>query len=392
MFRRWILLAAGLLAALACSTGSSADEGLAPLSDEALFDLVQERSFRYFWDYAHPVSGLARERLGSGDTVTSGGSGFGLMCLPVGVERGFITREEACARMRTVLDFLENKAERFHGAWPHWLNGSTGQVIPFSADDDGGDLVETAFLVEGLLTARQYFSREEEADIRAAIGRLWESVEWNWYTQGQDVLYWHWSPGKQWAMNMPIRGWNEALICYVLAAASPTHPIRPDVYHKGWASNGTMTLKRTGPLFFAHYSFLGLRPRGLRDRYADYWEQNVAHAKYNQSYCELNPKQYAGYSSSCWGLTASDYPGGYTASSPLNDTGTLAPTAALASFPYTPTESNDALRTFYWEYGDRLLGTYGFYDAFCPEKDWFARRRTGLPSPTLPSTRARLLL
>ena len=341
------------------------------IADEELLTLVQERTFRYFWDYGHPVSGLARERFGSDDTVTSGGSGFGIMCLPVGVERGFVTRAQAAERLRTIVAFLSS-AQTFHGAFPHWLNGRTGKVIPFSANDNGGDLVETAFLMQGLLTVARYFDRDDEADIRSGIDALWRAVEWDWYTQNKAVLYWHWSPSVEWAMNMPVRGWNEGLIVYVLAASSPTHPVSADVYHSGWASNGGMKLTQDGPLFFAHYSFLGLDPRKLSDTYGDYWTQNVAHARYNYDYCVRNPRRHGGYSADCWGLTASDYPGGYTASAPSNDTGTIAPTAALASFPYTPEESLRALHYFYYVLGDRLWGNYGFRDAFCLDSVWFA--------------------
>ena len=342
------------------------------ISDDDLLTLVQKQTFKYFWDYAHPVSGLARERLGSGETVTTGGSGFGIMCLPVGVSRGFITRAEAAERMRTIAHFLAYKADRFHGAFSHWLDGTTGKVIPFSSKDNGGDLVETAFLIEGLLTARAFFDRADEADIRALIDTIWDSVEWDWYLNGKDVLYWHWSPSDGWAMNMQIRGWNEAMIVYVLAASSPTHPVPASAYHNGWARGGTMKPSVNGPLFFAHYSFLGMNPHGLKDQYADYWEQNVAHARYNYNYCVKNSAGHLGYSASSWGLTASDYPGGYTASAPSNDTGTIAPTAALASMPYLPTEAMAALHTFYYIYGDKLWGEYGFKDAFNLDQAWFA--------------------
>lgn len=340
------------------------------IPDEDLLTLVQKQTFKYFWDYAHPVSGLARERLGSGETVTTGGSGFGIMCLPVGVERGFISRTEAAGRMRTVVEFL-SKAERFHGAFPHWMNGSTGKALPFSSKDDGADLVETAFLMQGLLTAAQYFSAPEEEDIRTGVRALWEAVEWDWFVR-ENVLYWHWSPANEWAMNMPIRGWNEGLIVYVLAASSPTHGVPASVYHDGWASGGSMKPSVNGPLFFSHYSFLGLDPRGLKDSYADYWEQNVAHARYNYEYCVRNPGKHAGYGAGSWGLTACDIPGGYSACSPSNDKGTIAPTAALASFPYTPAESMAALRSFYYIYGDKLFGEYGFHDAFSLDSAWFA--------------------
>lgn len=363
-----------LIEPFAFSFTTAADEStdkFPRIPDEELMDRVQRLTFKYFWDYAHPVSGLARERYGSDDTVTSGGSGFGIMCLPVGVERGMVSRDEAAARLRTILDFLSS-AQTFHGAFPHWINGRTGKVIPFSANDNGGDLVETSFLMAGLLTVAQYFDCDAEADIRASIRALWEAVEWDWYLHGQEVLYWHWSPSAEWAMNMPIRGWNEALITYVLAASSPTHPISADVYHRGWAAHLGGSLPVDGPLFFAHYSFLGLDPRHLSDQYGNYWEQNVAHARYNYDYCVRNPRAHAGYSADSWGLTASDYPGGYTASAPSNDQGTIAPTAAISSLPYTPEESMRALRYFYYKLGDRLWGNYGFRDAFCLDKAWFA--------------------
>lgn len=357
------------------------------LSGEALLTLVQEQTFKYFYDFAHPASGMARERNTSGDLVTSGGSGFGIMALVVGVERGFISRAEALSRMDKILTFLES-ADRFHGAWAHWMNGNTGEVIPFSANDNGGDLVETSFLIQGLLTFRQYLDPNipEENSLVDRINALWHTVEWDWYTrEGQDVLYWHWSPDKQWTMNHRIQGYNEALITYFLAAASPSHPVAASVYHNGWADGGSIKNNKSfyginlplgydygGPLFFAHYSFLGLDPRGLSDTYADYWTQNRNHSLIHHAYSMDNPKNYVGYSDENWGLTASDNQNGYSAHSPTNDLGVITPSAALSSFPYTPDESMKALNFFYYTLGDRLWGEYGFYDAFNITQGWTA--------------------
>lgn len=356
------------------------------ISDEALLTKIQEQTFRYFWDFGHPVSGLARERNSSGEVVTSGGSGFGIMAIIVGIERGFITREEGLARLKIIVEFLET-ADRFHGAWSHWLNGSTGTVVPFSANDNGGDLVETSFLIQGLLTARQYLNSSipDEQTLIDQINGLWESVEWSWYTQGQDVLYWHWSPDKGWIMNHQIKGYNECLITYVLAASSPTYSIESSVYHNGWASNGGMVNGKMyynyplplgsdlgGPLFFSHYSFLGLDPRNLSDNYANYWDQNVNHTLINRAYAIDNPKSFVGYGETVWGLTASDNQNGYSAHSPTNDQGVITPTAAISSLPYTPEESMEALRFFYYSLGDRLWGEYGFYDAFNLTEGWTA--------------------
>ncbi len=361
------------------------------IADEDLLTLVQEQTFKYFWDYAHPVSGLTRERYGSGDVVTSGGSGFGLMSILVGIERNFITREEGFERLSKTVNFLiDPETERFHGAFPHWLNGSTGKVYPFSTYDNGGDLVETAFLFQGLLTVKEYFKNGSQAELAMcdSIQKLWEEVEWSWYRKdSENVLYWHWSPNHGWTMNHHIRGWNEALIVYVLAAASPTFPITKEVYDEGWARNGAypMVNNKTfyniqlplgydygGPLFFSHYSFLGLDPRSLSDQYGNYWDQNIAHTQINRAHCIANPKKYQGYSADCWGLTASDIQNGYSASSPTNDLGVITPTAALSSFPYTPSESMQALKFFYYVLGDKIWGDYGFNDAFNLTTLWFA--------------------
>ena len=359
------------------------------ISDDSLLTLVQARTFRYFYDFAHPVSGLARERNTSGDVVTTGGSGFGLAAFPVAVERGFISRADALTHCTKVVNFLADQAERFHGAYPHWLDGRTGKTIAFSTKDNGADLVETAFLIEGLLVLRQYFSgaTAEETALRDKITAIWEGVEWTWFQQNrQNVLYWHWSPNYGWEMNMPIRGWNEALIVYVLAASSPAYSIDKTVYTQGWARNGAIRNNKKyydillplgeekgGPMFFAHYSFLGLNPMRLSDEYADYGEQNTAHARINYAYSLGHRDQPADSTQAHWGLTASDIPNGYTATSPTNDNGTTAPTATLASMPYTPAESMAALRYFYYTLGDKLWGEYGFYDAFNLPSRWFAR-------------------
>jgi len=358
------------------------------LSDDALLDRVQRQTLRYFWDFGHPASGMARERSNPvpgydfRDTVTTGGTGFGIMAMIAGAARGFLPRDEVRKRVARIVDFLA-RAKRHHGVLPHFLHGASGTTIPFSPQDDGGDLVETAFLIAGLLCARQYFS--DDARLGADIDRLWHAVEWDWHTRGDSVLYWHWSPRHDWAMNHAIRGWNECLIAYVLAAASPTHPIAPEVYHRGWTDSPTFRNGKTydgitlplgppqgGPLFFAHYSFLGLDPRGLSDRYADYWAQNRAHALINRAHCIANPHKFAGYSANCWGLTACDGDRGYNAFAPDNDHGVIAPTAALASMPYTPAESMAALRHFYEDMGERLWRDRGFADAFNDSAGWVA--------------------
>lgn len=361
-----------------------------PMTDEEFLDMVQRATFRFFWDYAHPTSGLTRERLGSGNTVTIGGSGFGVMALMVGIERNYITRQQGVERLLRILTFLTNSAQRFRGAFSHWLNGETGVTIPFSQFDNGGDLVETSLMLQGLLAARNYFNGTDanEVHIRNLINGIWHGVEWNWYRRAtwNPFLIWHWSPNFGWQMNHRIEGWNEAMICYLLGIASPTHKIPVSSYYEGWASSTNFRNENTyyghrlyvgppfgGPLFFAHYSFLGFDPRNKRDAFANYFVHNRNHTLVNRAYAIANPRGFTGYGPNTWGLTASDNPWGYLAHEPFStDNGTIAPTAALSSMPYTPRESIDALKNFYRSFGNRLWGSFGFRDAFNLHQNWFA--------------------
>lgn len=372
------------------TTALDSTDKFSRISDDALLDLVQKQTFKYFYDFGHPVSGMSRERNSSGDVVTTGGTGFGIMAIVVAVNRQFISRQDGLNRLLKITNFLTTNATRYHGAFPHWLNGATGATIPFSPKDDGADLVETSYLMQGLLTARQYFSSMTDANeiaLRKGINDLWNGVEWTWFTKDgtETNLYWHWSPNYAWAMNFPIRGWNEALITYALAASSNTFPIAKTIYDVSWAQNGKIANGASyygiklplgpaygGPLFFSQYSFLGISPHNLTDAYADYWQQNTAHTLINYTYCKTNPKQFSGYSQNCWGLTASDEQNGYSAHEPNNDNGTISPTAALSAMPYTPTESMQALRFFYYKLGDKVWKDYGFVDAFNLNNRWFS--------------------
>lgn len=386
------------LMVIACTSKTDKQSSAPQISEDSLLTLVQYQTFQYFWDNAEPVSGMGRERTHMDgnypqqdqNVVTTGGTGFGLMAILVGIERGFITREQGLTHFQKIVNYLDT-ADRFHGAWPHWLHGESGKVKPFSPKDDGGDLVETAFLVQGLITVREYFKdgNDEEQALAEKINKLWREVEWNWYTKGEDVLYWHWSPQHQWEMNFPVGGYNECLIMYVLAAGSPTYPIKPEAYHKGWARNGEIKNDtvfyglRTvldhyehsddpvGPLFWAHYSYLGLDPRDLKDQYGDYWELNRNHALIHYRHCVENPHNYKGYGEDCWGLTSSYSMRGYAGHQPSRDLGVISPTAALSSFPYTPEESMSFLKFLYSPERDSLIGKYGPYDAFSFEHNWY---------------------
>ena len=412
-----LLLAMALLPACSSNPKPGNEEPVTPqeqqrpasfASDDAMLDYIQRVHFNYMWDGAEPTSGLARERIHldnqypehDQDVVTTGGSGFGIAGLVVAMERGFTTRDQGIERLTRIVDFLE-RADRFHGVWSHWINGPTGKVKPFGQKDNGGDLVESCFLMQGLLCARQYLNRDNDAEknLVKRINGLWEGMEFDWYTRGdQDVLYWHWSPEYEWEMNFPLEGYNECLIVYVLAAASPTHTVPASCYHKGWARSGgiksdaapygyPLELKHNGaeqtggPLFWAHYSWIGLNPKGLKDQYADYWNVVKNHAMSNYQYCIENPKHYTGYGPDCWGLTASYSIEGYSAHAPNNDLGVITPTAALSSFPYTPEQSMAALKGFYAR--EPIWGKYGFYDAFSPASGWTQPRYLAIDQCTI---------
>ena len=370
------------------------------LTDDELMTAVQRSTFEYFWEGAEKNSRWARERFHIDEPevdktlVTSGGTGFGVMAILVGIERQFVSRSAAVERFEEILNFAA-RADRFHGVWPHWLQGDSGKVTPFSEDDDGADLVETSFLAQGLICIRQYFANgnERERKLASQADELWRGIEWDFFRGPgkENVLFWHWSPRVGWKMNLRIRGYNECLITYVLASSSPTHAVDAAVYHDGWANKGAMQEPRSylgvpiilkhqgvkescGPLFWAHYSFLGLDPHGLKDRYADYWELNRAHVQMVHAHCVENPSKFVGYGEDCWGLTSSYAINFYNANSPENDQGTISPTAALSSFPYEPNYCMQALRYFYEQQGTRLFGKYGFYDAFNLQHDWFPQR------------------
>lgn len=422
-FFRITTLFIALLLSYNCSSDSNWDpndtlinnpqEPATVYTDAQIIEMTQKDALKYFWDYAQTNSKLARERYHTDDPsndaniVTTGGSGFGLMTILVGIKNGYVSQPEAVSRLTTALDFLQN-ANRFHGAWPHWINGTNGSVIPFGTKDNGGDLVETAFLAQGLICVREYFkssTNTSELALSQKADNLWKGIEWNWYTQGQDALYWHWSPNYNFEMNMKLQGFDETLITYVLAAASPNYSINKSVYQNGWARNGAIKSSGSqfgiplvvnhngasgtvGPMFWSHYSFLGLNPRGLYDEYVNYGDATTNHAKIMYQYCVTNPKGFSGYNSKSWGLTASysrnaDGTTGYSAHQPNNDLGVISPTAAISDMPYTPTESMDFLRFLYNENYSKYIGVAGPYDAYSLQYNWVTPRYLAIDQGTI---------
>ncbi len=384
------------------------------LSDDDLLETVERQTFRFFWYGAHPVSGMALERSNTvhaeyywdyineawdepnlshstfgPDACATGGTGFGIMATVAAVERGWIGRDTAVGRLIRIVDFLAH-ADAFHGIYPHFIHGRTGKAIPFDRIDDGADIVETSYLCMGLLTAKEYFKGEsvKERYLRRRIDQIWGAANWNWHTNGTNRLYWHWSANNGFDMNFPVWGWDECLITYIMAAASPYHPIARSVYDSTWQGSGGWkngksyygmllplgNYDKGGPLFFEQYTFQGIDPRGLVDSMGvDYMQQVRNHTLINRAYCIENPKGYKGYSGKCWGLTAGDSWKGYAAHCPEVDLGVIQPTAAISSLPFTPIESMAAIRHFYEDHGQKIWSPYGFTDGFSETHDWYAK-------------------
>ncbi len=388
------------------------------LSDDQLLETVQRQTFRFFWHGAHPVSGLALERSNTvlaehywdyineawdepnfskttfgPDAAAIGGTGFGIMATTVAVERGWIGRDTAVRRLIQIADFLIN-ADCYHGIYPHFMNGRTGKTIKFDRLDDAADIVETSYLLMGFLVAREYFNRDtpREVYLRKRITQMWNAANWNWHTNGENKLYWHWSPNNGFDMNFPVWGWNECLITYILSASSPWphKAISKKVYDGTWAGSKTFLCGKEyygiklplgnygddkgGPLFFEQYTFQGIDPTGLKDSLGtDYFEQARNHTLINRAHCIDNPGKFKGHGEKCWGLTAGDSYKGYVAHSPANDRGVIQPTAAISSMPFTPKESMQALRYFYEELGSKIWTKYGFVDGFSIHHNWYAK-------------------
>ncbi|MBP3203765.1 MAG: hypothetical protein J6M31_09225 [Bacteroidales bacterium] len=357
------------------------DQTYLPANLRPILDRQQKAAFNFFYEGAESGSGMSLEGNNRGNTITIGGSGFGVMALVVGMERGWITREQGIEQIQRMLRFLK-RADRYKGVWSHWHNPD-GSYAPFGNQIATGDLVETSFLLEGLLVAYEYLDKgtPEENAIRADIDALYDSVDWAGYTgPQQDGLYWLWYSQED-RYVLKITGWNEALVTYLLALGATEKGVSAEVYQKGWnvpvypgrkVNAYPFPLGREekgGPLFFSHYSFLGFDPRHMADANAWYWQQNLSHTMLNRHYCLYEAPKENDYGPGLWGLTAcygagsTDY---YSARNPSGDDGVMAPTAALSSFPYTPFYSAQVLVSL-----DRIRdcqGQYGLADSFKPSE------------------------
>lgn len=384
----WLLIIPFLTCCTGCEKNeddtivvNKSDETFAPSKVRPVLEKQQKAAFTYFYDFAEENSGLAYEGYNHGSkAVTIGGSGFGIMSLIVGAERGWITREQAIERTVKAVRWL-GKADRYKGIWSHW-HSPDGKAFPFGNQVEAGDAVETSFLITGLIAAQEYFNggTELEKEISDSVTSFINTIDWNHYTNGENHLYWIWHTPNN-TYELPVKGWNEGLITYLLALGAPEgHRISKEAYTAGWQSNGgfcnnnrenygyklPLGQENGGPLFFAHYSFVGLNPMRMKDNYAFYWQNNVAHAMINRHYCVYEAPSNYQYSANMWGLTACNGIGskGYSARCPGNDDGIIAPTAVLASYPYVPFYATQVLMSM--DQIDALQGKYGIGDSYEP--------------------------
>jgi len=393
------------VSSIACAGPRPRSAPAAPPSasaDEALLDDLERRSFDYFWELADPRTLLIPDRAPTPSFSSVAAVGFGLTAYAIGAERGWVTREQARDRVRHVLQFFLDAPEgpqprgvtSYKGFFYHFLDMKTGhrfETVELST-------IDTTLLLAGVLMCQSYFDRDDpgEAAIRDLAERLYRRVDWTFAQVRPPAVSHGWRPESGFIIS-DWKGYNEAMILYVLALGSPTHPVGPEAW-EAWTSTyqwhdyfGQEHLT-FGPLFGHQYSHVWIDFRGIRDAYMrgkgiDYFE-NSRRAAYSQhAYAVKNPGGWRGYGDTLWGLTASDGPLDVTlridgrdrtfhtywarGTSPqeLTDDGTLVPTAAAASLPFAPEIVLPAIREMRQRYGEHLYGRYGFLDAFNPTFD-----------------------
>ena len=378
--------------------GDSASLEATPLaeSEDVFIDFVAELAFDYFWDEANPANGLVKDRSTQTSAASIAAVGFGLSAITVGIDRGWITREEGRTRVLNTLRFFRNCPQSdatsnvcgYRGFFYHFLNMQTGH----RAGTTELSTIDTALLLGGVLHAREYFSEEnaDEAEIRTLADAIYDRVEWDWAANRPPLVTLGWKPEQEFAIcngNLcDWRGYNEAMILYILGLGSSTHPL-PDgawdawtaSYDSDWGTFYGYTFLSFPPLFGHQYSHLWVDFRGIQDDYMrgkgiDYFENSRRATLANRAYSIDNPNSYPNYGPDEWGLTASDDPFGYRAhgAPPAQaDNGTITPTAAGGSIAFTPDESRAALRNFYQSYRPRIWGKYGLVDAYNIRENWF---------------------
>ena len=366
---------------------TSNDNSYSPVTVKAMMDEQQKKIISLFYEGADPTTGMAYNNPKYKETLTTGASGMGVMCIVAGVERGWIDRAAGAEHIAKMTRFLK-KATRFEGAWSHWYY-TNGAPYPFGNQVAAGEIVETAFMMGGLLTACEYFTGNSDAEkeIRENTQYFWETINWKKFIKG-DKLYWIWHSdkvGQNNELELQMIGWNECLLIYILGMAAPDHlKIPQSIYSTSWKGWNFATPSRKtygylmplgteygGSLFLSQYSFLGLDPRLMEDNDVYYWTQNVSHTMINRHYCIFEAPAEYNYSELNWGLTAcggcgsnSDYKGRRPFQ---DDDGVIAPTASISAYPFTPFYSTQVMFNMSKNFPN-LNGEYGFSISYSPSE------------------------
>lgn len=409
--RRRLLLAGASAAALAaCGLGTpprpmAFGEGAAPapLPDAALLDELEARAFRFFWETAHPETGLLPDRWPGAPTMASVASvGFGLTAYLVGIERGLVTRAQAAERVVRTLNFLAHAPQGeartgtagHRGFYYHFLDMATGTRF-----DERVELstIDTAWLMGGVLAAQSYFTADDPAEsrIRTLAEVLYTRVDWAWAQLRGGAIVMGWRPGDGFQPFIDYHGYDEAMLLYLLAMGSPTHPARADswqaycaTYPRKWGTFMGQQHLGGAPLFWHQYSHVWVDFRGIQDEFMrnkglDYFENSRRATLAQRAYAATNPGGWKDYGADIWGLTACDGPGSLRTRDHTGrerqfhdykargaglvetlDDGTIAPTAAVSSLPFAPAECTAAIQAMHRRFGAQVWGRYGFLDAF----------------------------
>lgn len=377
-----------------------------PAALDPLFDDIERRTFDFFWETTNATTGLVPDRYPTPSFSSIAAIGFGLTAYPVGVERGYVTRAEARERVLTTLRFLHEAPQGpepsgnsgYQGFFYHFLNPTTGTRYATNELST----IDTALLMAGVLFTSGYFddaANVDEAEIRRLADDLYRAVDWHWASPNPPGVTMAWRPEDGFARDN-WRGYNEAMILYILALGSPTHPAADGAWNAWTATYGDYwgelegeTHLTFGPLFGHQYSHVWIDFRGIHDDYMaqrgfDYFENSRRAVVAQRAYAIRNPLQWRGYGVNVWGLTACDGP--VDADLPYRnetrrfhtyaargvdthysfDDGTIAPTAAIASLPFAPELVGPATLEMHRAFGAEIYGKYGFFDAFNPSYDF----------------------
>jgi hypothetical protein len=347
-----------------------------PLRDDPFLEELERANFRYFWEQANPETGLVRDRCNvrrpdKSAVASIAATGFGLTALCIGVERKFITRSEAQQRVLNTLRFLWKKLPNHRGLFYHWANVETGQRIW----DSEVSSVDTAILLCGILTSRQYFPHPE---IHELASEIYNRVDWNWLSEDTPILPYGWSPEAGF-LQYRWDDYSELMMMYLLGLGSDAHPLPANAWDSWKRSifeyDGVRYIGSFAPLFIHQYSQAWFDFRGKRDRYADYFKNSIIATRVHRQFCLDLASQFPDYSEDLWGITASDSIKGYAvwggppAIGPID--GTVVTCAAGGSLPFLPEEAMRVLKTIKDRYGQGTWSDYGFVDAFNPLTQWY---------------------